>query len=134
MNFRLTIHAIPALDQNYGHSLEMEAESAEELTSLLLEVQAGPLRDLFTGAGLPTVDAGGEVIEPSPWLSKGSKTEPAEPAACGLCGSTKLYDNREKKAKGEYGPKSPDFKCSGCRALAWVGKEGEALKWVLPRL
>lgn len=45
---------------------------------------------------------------------------------CGICKSG-VWDNRADKKT----PKSPDFKCKKCGAVAWVDKKGgKTLKWV----
>jgi hypothetical protein len=43
---------------------------------------------------------------------------------CPKCGSDDLYDNREKKAEGEFSPKSPDFKCKACDEAFWLERKG----------
>lgn len=44
-----------------------------------------------------------------------------QPASCNKCGGTAFFDNRAKKAAGEYKPNAPDFKCSNkpCSAGVW---------------
>ena len=41
------------------------------------------------------------------------------PNACPECGSD-MWDNREKKASGEFKPRSPDFTCKNCRHGVWL--------------
>lgn len=49
-----------------------------------------------------------------------------QPDACASCGGTKFYDNRERKASGQYKPNYPDFKCAekGCGKGVWLDKKG----------
>ena len=42
------------------------------------------------------------------------------PASCPQCHGAEFYDNRPKKASGEYKPKAPDFKCKGCSKGIWT--------------
>jgi len=41
---------------------------------------------------------------------------------CPNCGGNRWWDNREKKAKGEYKPNAPDAKCSECGYAVWPPK------------
>ena len=38
---------------------------------------------------------------------------------CKQCQGTEFYDNRAKKASGEFKANSPDFKCKGCGKGVW---------------
>lgn len=54
-------------------------------------------------------------------------TAPAAPAASGRtceCGGSEFYDNRAKKASGDYKPNAPDEKCKGCGKGYWDKKKG----------
>lgn len=42
------------------------------------------------------------------------------PEACEDCGQTDFWDNRAKKASGEYKANSPDFKCKNCSKGVWL--------------
>lgn len=41
---------------------------------------------------------------------------------CGNNPSHKMWDNRQKKAAGEYKPSAPDGKCADCDFKAWPAK------------
>lgn len=47
-----------------------------------------------------------------------------QPESCEGCGGTSFYDNRAKKASGEFKSNSPDFKCRGCQKGVWLTKKG----------
>jgi hypothetical protein len=53
---------------------------------------------------------------------KGSYT-PAADAVCGACGSTNVWDNRRKKASGEFKAGAPDLKCKDCQEATWLDAE-----------
>lgn len=55
------------------------------------------------------------------------------PTECGLCGG-RIYDNRAKKASGQYKRTAPDYSCQDkddCGAIAWQPKDGEP-DWKYP--
>lgn len=69
--------------------------------------------------------------EPAP-LPKSARAAPKaaardeeEPEACGICGSTDLWDNRRNKKN----PKGPDFKCKECKSACWLDSEGNLGDW-----
>jgi len=70
-----------------------------------------------------------EEEEEAPPVKKPSSKAPAKSdsgVVCGVCKSG-VWDNRDNKKT----PKSPDFKCKKCGAVAWVDKKGgKTLKWV----
>lgn len=60
-----------------------------------------------------------------PRPEKGAAPAPAgDPESCPKCGG-EMWDNRPKKAAGEFKPNSPDFKCkdSGCGHIIWPAKD-----------
>ena len=42
---------------------------------------------------------------------------------CPLC-SSEVWDNRERKASGQYKPTYPDFRCKACDAAGWLNPDG----------
>ncbi len=91
--------------------------------------------------GLFTVDLGDIPFEEPPPRTPArpapaSQREQARGMACGMCGGD-TYDNRAKKAKGEYGATSPDFTCkdkSECNARMWLNKDGTEGDWKYPKV
>lgn len=66
-------------------------------------------------------------------LSKG-RGRPNQPKVkfdgkhCPFCKSD-VYDNRERKQKGEYKPNAPDFVCSNKACTGGKGKDGQSRPW-----
>lgn len=60
-----------------------------------------------------------EVQAPAPAQTTSA---PGAPASCANCGGSEFYDNRPKKASGEFKPNAPDFKCKdrGCNKGVWA--------------
>lgn len=88
---------------------------------------AAPLVQVSTTAPVPAAapvkDASGYVLA---GLVDGNITK------CPICGHDKVWDNRPKKAAGQYKPTAPDFKCGDkeCGGAAYVDKENASLsKW-----
>ncbi len=56
-----------------------------------------------------------------------SSTPPGIDPVCPTC-SSKMWDNRPKKAAGEMNPKAPDFKCrdKACQGVIWKHSEKAA--------
>lgn len=55
------------------------------------------------------------------------------PEACDMCGGP-VYDNRARKASGQYKKTAPDYSCQdkdNCGAIAWQPKDGEP-NWKYP--
>lgn len=55
------------------------------------------------------------------------------PDACGMCGGA-IWDNRAKKASGQYKRTAPDYSCQDkddCGAIAWQPKDGDP-DWKYP--
>lgn len=55
------------------------------------------------------------------------------PEACDMCGGP-IWDNRAKKASGQYKRTAPDYSCQdkdNCGAIAWQPKDGEP-EWKYP--
>ena len=54
------------------------------------------------------------------------KKAAGQPESCASCGGTEFYDNRDRKASGEYKATYPDFKCrkQGCGKGIWLQKRG----------
>lgn len=50
---------------------------------------------------------------------------------CKRCGKN-VYDNREKKASGQYRPNAPDFACSGCKYVGYLNKDNKVV-WQAPK-
>lgn len=67
-------------------------------------------------------------IEANKQESKGKAKDQAKdegvPSECADCGGD-LWDNRAKKASGDYKPKAPDFKCKDCEKPIWLDDRKE---------
>ena len=50
-------------------------------------------------------------------------TDPYADIHCPTCGS-EVWDNRERKASGQYKPTYPDFRCKACDAAGWLNPDG----------
>ena len=102
----------------------LRAETAEDLGRQLVEAQAALETVLGTPEGeLEPVEAPNPAPAKPPAFvkppaAKGGVSRPK----CAVCGSL-VFDNREKKAKGEYAPNAPDYKCGKpCDTGFWPGR------------
>src|SRR2546430_8043270 len=55
-----------------------------------------------------------------------------EQMQCPKCKNAEMWDNRPKKASGDFKPSSPDFKCkdSECGHVIWPPKDGQPMRSV----
>lgn len=59
-----------------------------------------------------------------------AKPQRAARVVCEYCGG-EVWDNRQKKASGQFSERSPDYTCKdrdGCGGAAWIRDDGE-LSW-----
>ena len=64
------------------------------------------------------------------------RAKKATDGTCPKCGGA-IYDNRAKKASGEFSPKSPDYACKdkdGCGWALWLDSAREKLKAAVEQL
>lgn len=81
-----------------------------------------------------TVESTGPASAPAAPVVQSAPVAPSTPPAagsapdiCAKCGSTEgFWDNRPKKASGQFNPKSPDFKCKNksCGNGVWLTAKG----------
>jgi len=90
-------------------------ESGDHEFGDLLKAYEGT-KQMLIKAGFEPVKAKSGFGKPKPKIKLDGKT-------CPFCHSP-LYDNREKKASGQFNPKAPDFTCSNKACTGSTGKDG----------
>lgn len=91
-----------------GHIYEQLGIEFEDRNGVLIEKLA---------ASFPESTPAAPASRPS---APAAAPAPGAPTACPQCSGTAFYDNRPKKASGEYKAKAPDFKCRGCQKGIWL--------------
>lgn len=90
----------------------------------LLDRKLGPLTDVTPGAtavSTPSTASSGRGTPPPSYVPP-APPNGDRPQSCANCGGADFYDNRAKKASGDYKPNAPDYKCSakGCGKGVWL--------------
>jgi len=107
----------PAPSGERGEHIKIMCDTVDELDALLAEVDS-----LFAhrqGSSAP--EARRERTDDTP---------KSDVVVCGICKGP-VYDNRAKKASGEYTERRADFSCKkkSCYAAMWLTREGEHGEW-----
>lgn len=100
-----------------AHIFEQLGLEFEDKNGVLIEKVAAH----FKGAAEIQTPRPERALKPVP-----STPVEGQPATCAGCGGDKFFDNRQKKASGEYKSSAPDFKCANkpCSKGVWPEKRG----------
>jgi len=106
----------PSPSGERGEHVKVTVETFEDLRAAVIEVQ-----DIFADADYIPFD------EPHPLPVTAGKSDVV---VCGICKGP-VYDNRAKKASGEYTERRADFSCKkkSCDAAMWLTRDGEHGEW-----
>jgi len=108
----IAIHVSKADAQGYGSAI-----TYAKRYSVLAMFGLGTEDDDGNKASNPPTSSPKPATAPKP-------TETTDTAKCPNCGG-QMWDNRPKKASGEFSPASPDFKCrdKACGGVIWPAKD-----------
>lgn len=115
-----TFTGISAADPNKSIEAKTPVEVAETSAVGRALAFAG-----YAGSEIASVNEMEKIPVSSPKPATAPKpTETTDTAKCPNCGGG-MWDNRPKKAAGEFSPASPDFKCrdKACGGVIWPAKD-----------